>query len=87
MADTAEPLGGATELLLLDDCICLSNCLSESIGRSVCRSAGLSACRSAGLSAGRSLSLCLSGGRCGCVMVLGVAVCLWAEELEVLETE
>lgn len=89
---TAEPLGGATELLLLEVCGCLSNCLSECISSSVRLSACLSVCRSAGLSGGRCLSACLSRWSCGCgcVIVVGVTVYLdrmWGEALEGLETE
>lgn len=86
--ETVEPLGGATEVLLLEVCICLSSCLSECVSSSVCLSACLSVCRSVGLSGGRCLSACLSG--CGCMIVAGVAVCLgrmWGETLEGLETE
>lgn len=91
--DTAEPLGRATELLLLlGVCACLSDCLSECITISVCLSACLSLCRSPGLSRGRCLSACLSkwSCECGCVTVVAVAVCLdrmWGEALEGLETE
>lgn len=82
--DTAETLGGATELLLLEFCACLSDCLSKCISISVCRSEGLSR--------GRCLSACLSTWSCGCgcVTVVGVAVCLdrmWGEALEGLDTE
>lgn len=90
--DTAETLGGATELLLLEVCACLSDCLSKCISISVCLSACLSVCRSAVPPRGRCLSACLSRWSCGCgcVTVVGVAVCLdrmWGEALEGLERE
>lgn len=92
LMDTAEPLGGAAELLPLEVCACLSDCLSKCISISVCLSACLSVCRSAGLSGGRCLSACLSkwSCACGCVTVVGVAECLdriWGEALEGLERE
>lgn len=56
-----EPLGGATVLLTLEDCGCLSDCSSKCVSTSACLSGGL--------------SLCLSRSTCGGVTVMDVGVC------------